>query len=82
MPDPGYDPWDAVDDALDAGDDPTSAHDSARSDELTWRYAVSGGYRRAYLRTWERNRPPRNRAAYMRAYRARRKAAQKAALPD
>lgn len=79
---PGYDPWDAIDEALDAGSDPHGAHNEARRGALVWFLAESAEsrivYLRDYKREWEKTRAKRDRAAYMRKYRKRRKFAEAA----
>lgn len=81
---PGYDPWPAVDDALDAGTDPVFAQDLECRFALEWLYAESGQSHADYLREYDEKRrdEPFRRAwrrsymrRYMQDYRKRRKAA-------
>jgi hypothetical protein len=62
---PTYDPWDDIDEALDAGEDPVDAHDEARRQALEWHLAESAQSRVVYLRDRDRERrrnDPRRRA--------------------
>lgn len=77
---PGYDPWVAVDDALDTGACPLKAHDTERVAALDWLLAESGESRVVYLRDYDERRKddPHRRAwrrrymrEYMRRYRQR-----------